>query len=94
MIDTKDTFAGKMVSVKVDLCILRKRHFIGINLQAMVKSNLQVITATVNELHERAITAEIHKNIVNCLAKLGILEKQIGSLTTGSRSNVSNDDEK
>ena len=34
MIETKQTFAPKIVSVKVDLCTRRKRHFIGINLQA------------------------------------------------------------
>ena len=30
----------------------------------------------------------IHKIIVNCLAKLGILEKQAYSLTTDNKSNV------
>ena len=47
-----------------------------------------VITTGGNELDERATAAPIRKNIVSCLAKLGILEKQIYSLTTDNGSNV------
>ena len=86
MIKTKQTFVGKMVFV--DLCKRRKRHFIGINLQAMVDGNLQVITETVNQLHKPATAAAIRKNIVSCLAKLGILEKQICTLTTDNDFHV------
>ena len=77
MIETKLIVGCKMVSVKVDLCMQRKCHFIEINLQPVVDGKLRVITAPVKELHERAIAAAIHENIVSCLAKLGILEKQI-----------------
>ena len=82
MIGTKQIFAGAMVSVQVDLRTRRKRHFVGIYLQAAVDNNLRVITAAANELHEPATAAAIRKSILSCLAKLGILEKQIYSLTT------------
>ena len=58
------------------------------NLQALVDGNLRVITIAVNELHKRATAAAIRKNIASCLAKLGILEKQIYSLTTDNGSNI------
>ena len=54
----------------------------------MVDGNLQVITAAVNKLHQRATAAATSKNVVSCLVKLGILEKQIYSLATGNESNV------
>ena len=54
MIETKQKFSGKMVLIKVDLYMQRKSHFIGINLQAVVDSNLSILTAAVNELHKRA----------------------------------------
>ena len=60
-IETKQTFFGKMVLVKVDLCKQRKRQFIGINMQAVVDDNFPVITAPVNELHERATASAIRK---------------------------------
>ena len=62
----------------------------GINLQAVVDSNSRVITTAENELHERATAAAIRKNILSCLAKLDILEKQIHSITTDDGSNVFN----
>ena len=77
MIKTTQMFAGKIVSVEVDLCAQRKRHFIGINLQVVVNGNLGVITAAVNELDERATAVATRISIVSCLAKLGVLEKQI-----------------
>ena len=52
MIETKQIFPAKMVSVQVDLWTGRKHNFIGANLQTVVDGNLQVITAAVNELHE------------------------------------------
>ena len=76
MIESKQAFAGRMVSVKADLCTRRKRRFIGINLPAVVDCNLQVIITAVNELHEQAAAAAMRLNIVSCLAKLDILEKQ------------------
>ena len=79
MMEIKQRFTGKTDSVKLDLCTRRKRRFIGI-LHAMVDGNLRVITARVNELHERATAATICKNILSFLAKVGILEKQIYSL--------------
>ena len=84
MIEIKQTFASKMVLVKVDLCRRRNCHFIEINLPAVVDGNLQVIILAVNELHERASAVVIRKKIVSYLAKLDILETQICSLTTGS----------
>ena len=86
--ETKQIFAGKMILIKVDLCTRRKRHFIGINLQAVVDGNLQVVNAAVSGLHKRVKTAAILKNIVGCSTKLDILEKQIYSLTTDYESNV------
>ena len=50
--------------------------------------NLRIITTAVNELDERETAAAIRKNIVICLAKLGILEKQIYSPTTDNGSSV------
>ena len=82
------TFASKMVSVKVDFSTQRKGYFIGMNLQAVMGSNLRVIIAAVSELHKRATAAAIRKNIADCLAKLGILKKQIYSLTTDYGSKV------
>ena len=68
--ETKQTFAGKMVSVKVDLCTSRKRHFIGINLQVVVDGNLRLITAAVNELRLVSIRCKLHawcgKFFVSC----------------------------
>ena len=49
---------------------------------------MQVITAAVNKLHERARFAAIRKIIVNYLDKLGILENQIFSLASDNESNV------
>jgi len=86
--ETKQAFAGKMISVKVDLCTRRGRHFIGINIQAVVEDELKVVTAAVAELHERATAVAIRGYIVRCLAKLGISEKHIYSLTTDNGSNV------
>ena len=86
--EVKQTFAGKMVSVKVDLCTRRGRDFIGINFQAMVEGDLRVTIAAVTELHERATAAAIRENMVRCLLQLGISEKQIYSLTTDNGSNV------
>ena len=68
MIEIKQAFASKTVSVKVDVCIRGKRGFIGINLQTVVDGNLRVITAAVIELHERATAAAIRINIVSWLA--------------------------
>ena len=82
------TLADKMVSVKVDLCTRRTRRFNGINLQAVADGNFRVITKAVNELHEPATAAGIRNNIVSCLTKLCVLEKQIYSLTTDNESNV------
>ena len=59
MIENKQAFAGTMVSVKE--VGEKKRNFIVINLQAVVDGYLQVITAAVNELHERATAAAIRK---------------------------------
>ena len=87
MIVTQQTFASKMVSVEVEVCEQRKRHLIGINLQAVVDGNLRAITAAVNELHKRTTFVAIGKTIVSCLAKLDILEKQIYSFTTDNGSN-------
>ena len=42
--------------------------------------NLRIVSAAVNELHERATAAALRKNIISCLAKLNISEKQIYSL--------------
>ena len=47
MIETEQTFAGRMVVVKVESCMRRKRYYIVINLQAAVNGNLRVITAAV-----------------------------------------------
>ena len=52
--ETREVFSGKMVSVKVDLCTRRGRHFVGINLQAVIDGDLRVTTVAVTELHERA----------------------------------------
>ena len=41
-----------------------------------------------NELHKQASTAAIRKYVVNYMAKLGILEKQIYSLTTDNKFNI------
>ena len=49
MREIKHTLACKMVTIKVDLCTQKKRHFIGINLQAMVDGNLRAISGPVNE---------------------------------------------
>ena len=57
-----------MIVVKVDLCTRRKRYFVGIYLQALMDSNLRVITAAVNELHEQATSAATRKNTISCLA--------------------------
>ena len=86
--EVKQAFAGKMVSVKVDLCTRRGRHFIGINFQAIVEGDLRVTTAAVTELHERATAAAIRENMVRCLLQLGISEKPIYSLTTDIGLNV------
>ena len=88
MIKTEQTFAVEIVSVKVDLCTRRKHHFIGINFQAVVEGVLRVTTVAVNKLHERATAAALRKNIASCLAKLGILEKQIYSLMIDNGSNI------
>ena len=77
-----------MVLVEADLLRRRKRHFVGINLQIVVDGNERVIVVAVNELRKRATAAAIHKDTVSCLTKLGILEKQIYSLTTDSGSKV------
>ena len=61
MIETGQTFVGKMASVKVGLCTRRKHCCIRINLQAVVESNFRVVTAAVNELYERA-TAGVLKH--------------------------------
>ena len=66
-----------MVSVKVDLCTRRKRHFIGINLQLVVEDNLRVIIGVLNDSHELVTAVAIAKNIVSCIV---ILEKEIYSL--------------
>ena len=66
----------------------KKVSFFEVNFQAVVDGNLRVITAAVNELHERDIAAATRKNIVSCLVKLGILEKQIYSLITDNGSNI------
>ena len=63
MINTKQTFSGKMVSFKANLCTRTKGHFIEIKLQAVVDGNLQVINAAVNELHERETAVAIHKTL-------------------------------
>ena len=64
MIETKQTVVGNMVSIEVDLC-MQKNYSNGINSQGVVDGNLWVITTAVNELHKRARTAAIHKNIVS-----------------------------
>ena len=53
-----------------------------------MNGKLSVITAAVNELQERATAAAIRNNVGSSLAKLGILEKQIYSLTTDNGSNI------
>ena len=51
---------------------MKKAHFVGINLQAVMDGNMRVINAFVNELHEQATATAIRKIIVSYLAKLGI----------------------
>ena len=89
MIERKQIFGDIMVSIKVDSCRRRKHHFIGMNFQAVLDGTLLVITAAMNESHERETAAAIRKNTISCSAKFGILEKQIYSLTTNNGSNVS-----
>ena len=88
MTETKQTCAGKKISVKVHLYTSRKRCYIGINFQAEVDGDLRVINTAVNELHERATAVVLRKNIVSFLTELGILKKQIYSLMTDDGSNV------
>ena len=77
-----------MVSFKVDLCTRRGRHFVEINLQAVANGEPQVVTAAMTELHERATAAAIWEQIKRSLAKLGIFENQIYTLTTDNGANV------
>ena len=65
-VETTQAFSGKMVSVKVNLRTRRKRHFVGINLQAVADGNLQVIGAVVNVLYKRTTAAATCENVVSC----------------------------
>ena len=49
---------------------------------------MRAITTVVNKLHERETAAAIRKNIASCLAKIGVLEKQIYRSKTNSGSSV------
>lgn len=84
----KNEFCDRLVCVKTDLCTRRGRHFLGINFQSVIKGNLRVVTAAVEEMTSRATAAEIRRTLVDCLKKLGICEQQIYTLTTDNGSNV------
>ena len=67
MIKTKQTFTGKMIVVTIDLCMQKRHHFVGTNLQAVVDSNLQVINTAMNELYKQATASAIRKKYCKLL---------------------------
>lgn len=82
------TFANKMVSVKLDLCTRKGRHFIGINFQSIVDSKLKVVTATVQEMNTKATANEISQLMISKLKQFNISEDRIYSITTDNGANV------
>ena len=88
MAELRSEFSKKLVCVKTDLCTRRGRHFIGVNIQAIVEGTLRVATAGVKEMPDKATGEAIRIKVLDCLQSLEIHEQQIYTITTDNGSNV------
>ncbi|KAG0727647.1 hypothetical protein GWK47_034226 [Chionoecetes opilio] len=52
-LEIRSEFSERMVCVKLDLCTRCGRHFLGVNVQAVIRGKLKVVTASVKEMTER-----------------------------------------
>ena len=84
----KEMVKGHLLSLKVDLCTRKGRHFIGINIQTVLNGKLEVFTLCVKEMFVQSTSAEIKSMIINSLLAISVEVTQIYSVTTDNGANV------
>lgn len=92
MHELQGEFRKRLVCVKLDLCASQGRHFLGVNVQAVVNGKLKRVTAALKEVSQTTTEAEITSKLLACLDGLGIDENQIYSLTFDNGTSVSDEE--
>jgi hypothetical protein len=81
-------FAKKLVSFKVDLASRMDRSILGINLQELDGSKINVYNVGMVEIHHRHTAVHIASDIKEILGQFGIEEHQFYSCTTDNAANM------